>query len=86
MRVVRAFACEFKCGQRVTSKRASMAKHEAQCIHNPATRSCPTCAHNEVEESDVECGIYGGYFCAANRLESGQSFRKECPHWKEDSK
>lgn len=88
MRIVRAFACEFKCGQRVTVKRSSMARHEAQCIHNPAARSCPTCAHNKHEppdDPDYETGYSGypgGFFCAEDHLGQGEWIKKHCPNWK----
>src|SRR5688500_16490058 len=76
-----AYACAFKCGRRVTTKRPAIVAHEAQCIHNPSTRSCPTCSLNRFEAAEPEVGIDGGYYCDANHLEKGQRFAKNCPHW-----
>lgn len=80
----RAFACSFKCGQRVVVSRKSMERHEAQCIHNPETRSCPTCVHNDFEYPEPEVGICGGHFCNEDHLEKGETLKRNCPHWKQE--
>lgn len=86
-RVVRAFACEFRCGQRVVTSRAAMDRHEQQCIRNPASRSCPTCEHNCHDPSDppdYETGYPGdpgGYWCYEDHLPKGKRCAKNCEYW-----
>lgn len=51
-RQVKAYACEFKCGQKVVMSKASMIDHEARCFHNPVKKACATCIHFEKEHDD----------------------------------
>jgi len=44
-RLIKAWACEFRCGRRVTTKRKGVEDHERTCFMNPARRSCKTCKH-----------------------------------------
>ena len=46
-RQVKAYGCEFKCGQKVVVSKASMISHESRCFHNPTKRACITCKHFE---------------------------------------
>jgi len=48
-REVKAYGCEFRCGHRVNTKRATMERHEEICWKNPARRTCLTCEHESVE-------------------------------------
>ena len=54
-RKVIAWVCAWGCGCKVTTKRASMVKHEERCFHNPARRACASCAHFEGWDT-VNCG------------------------------
>jgi len=45
-RKVTAFACEYFCGQRVNTKKASIEAHEKTCFSNPDRRACRTCGYN----------------------------------------
>ena len=57
---VTAFACEWKCGRKVTTKRRDMVDHEVRCRLNPAARCCPTCSHELAERwegRDCELGL-----------------------------
>lgn len=71
-RKLTAYGCKFKCGQRVSTKKADIEKHENQyCIKNPDRRACPTCKHNEL---DMEFG----YFCNADHLEENRTLTWGC--------
>jgi hypothetical protein len=81
-----AYACSFKCGRRVTTKRKSMDEHEARCFHNPIHRACQSCALNVYERGqratyDDPHSEPAHYYCADDHLERDENFRKDCPHW-----
>lgn len=59
-RQVKAYGCEFKCGQKVTVSKKSMASHESRCFHNPDNRACVTCVYFEREHDNN--GMDGVYF------------------------
>jgi hypothetical protein len=40
---VDAYVCQFRCGQRVAIKKASIETHELTCFKNPLRRACKTC-------------------------------------------
>ena len=42
-REVKAYACKFRCGRNVTTKKKSIIEHEKRCFGNPETRSCKAC-------------------------------------------
>lgn len=42
---VKAWACAFKCGYAVKTKRRAMLEHQERCFRNPARRACVTCKH-----------------------------------------
>src|SRR5580704_5782924 len=44
-RQVKAWACSFGCGRRVTVVKKTIEKHEEFCFQNPARRACATCVH-----------------------------------------
>ena len=59
-----------------------MASHEARCRLNPASRSCPTCAHNDMDIDEPEVGYWGlGWFCVEDHLPEGKVMITDCPHW-----
>lgn len=82
-RPVRAFACDFKCGKAVVTSRPGMARHEARCFRNPATRSCQTC--------DNYCPAYRGsnhtddpsedHYCGAEVDPQLEPFKTRCESW-----
>lgn len=86
-----AYGCAFKCGQRVTVKRTGMVAHEARCIKNPETRSCPTCEHNVFEPgSPASYGDFGRmedpgedacFYCAEDRLPESRKLTTGCAFW-----
>ena len=43
---VTAYACQFKCGYKVQTKRYRMVAHEKICFRNPERRACQTCKHS----------------------------------------
>ncbi len=47
-REVKAYACLFRCGRRVTVKKESMEEHEKHCFMNPEKRACKTCSHEAI--------------------------------------
>jgi len=46
-RQVKAYGCDFKCGQKVVLSKASMISHESRCFYNPTKKACATCKHFE---------------------------------------
>lgn len=44
-RKITAYACSFRCGQRIQSVKSRIARHETWCFLNPLNRCCPTCKH-----------------------------------------
>ena len=87
-RLVRAFACEWKCGRNVTTKKADMVRHESRCRNNPAARACPTCLHNDLEPGEPADndtgypGCVGGWYCTKDLIPSGKIMVVECESWK----
>lgn len=89
-RQVTAWACEFGCGRRVTTKRASVAKHEPTCFGNPARRACKTCRFESVDWTESE---FGGTMCIGRECQRDDDLYQElvdepkirwdCPGWEE---
>lgn len=82
-RQVKAWACAYKCGHRVSTRRESIEWHERTCLSNPERRACETCTHGDWirprEGEDFEayrdCALIpDGKRCAVNCAdwESGQ--------------
>ena len=46
-REVKAYGCEFKCGQKVVLSKNSMIDHESRCFRNPEKKACVTCKYFE---------------------------------------
>lgn len=80
-RIVRAYACAFRCGQRVTTKRADMMNHEEICIRNPQSRACPTCQHNYAERPEYSYSPKRNYECEIDELPADLTMVSGCPHW-----
>ncbi len=80
-RTIKAYACEFRCGTKVQTRRARMARHESRCPWNPEIRSCPTCEHDDKnidEEQDHDCKI--------DALPEGKQLIRECESYIPDTK
>ncbi len=69
-KTVTAFACSFHKQSKLFTSERSAARHELMCIHNPATKSCPTCAHD-------------GAFCRAGERLDGEYLRRFCEAWQD---
>lgn len=80
-RKVTAYACEFKCGRTVSTKRAAIVAHEKRCICNPTRRTCRTCRHDELVPFENDTG-YGGYNeCLAGVDRGEASLLFDCTSW-----
>lgn len=53
-REVKGYACKFRCGRGVTTKRATIVRHEQFCWCDPVKRTCKTCKHNSFVPADSE--------------------------------
>ena len=76
MRTVKAYACRFRCGERVTTCAETILRHEQRCYKNPQNRACPACRHNKKEYGD-----YGGrYFVCKidEKSDENNTFIKHC--------
>lgn len=67
MKTVTAYACSFHPTSKLFTTARSALRHESECIHNPQTKSCPTCEH---ESSRV---------CWAGEREDGVWCKRHCP-------
>jgi len=76
---VKAWACAFKCGSAVKTKRSAMLAHSAQCFHNPARRACATCKHfvRAVHNPDCDDPPY----CAVNANDLYEKLFADCQAW-----
>ena len=77
-RVVKAYACRFRCGERVNTHLSSILRHERQCFKNPKNKACPACIFNKREVDD-----YGGYYfvCEKDKKAEDKIFIKGCSHF-----
>lgn len=62
MRTVMAYACRFRCGERVTTCAGTILKHEQRCYKNPKNKACPACQCNQKEHGD-----YGGVYYVCDK-------------------
>lgn len=46
-RKVTAYACDYKCGQKVLTSKVRMEEHESRCFHNPIKKACASCKYFE---------------------------------------
>lgn len=67
MKTVTAYACSFHPTVKLFTTERSAMRHEADCIHNPATKSCPTCEHDE------------GFGCSIGAREDCVFCLRRCP-------
>lgn len=77
-RKVTAYACQFKCGERVNTKKGAIALHENICFSNPARRACKTC-NSWVNDGD-------GLFCWDEHPIDNDYATFNCPYWNEKNK
>jgi len=68
----KAWSCKWKCGRYVVLSREAVARHEKNCYHNPATRSCVTCRHFDHRDIDPGDGLFlhvrGPAVCTVNGI------------------
>ena len=70
-REVKAYACKFRCGQRVNTHEEIIIEHERQCFKNPENKACPVCKFNDIGEI--------GYYCELDLKPDGNStFIRNC--------
>lgn len=80
-RIVRAFACEFRCGFRVTTDRNQVERHEETCMMNPASRACKACKHNRWVKFEADTGAGNHGECKIDKLPNGKTCTRDCPSW-----
>lgn len=68
MKTVTAYACSFHPTSKLFTTARSALRHEAECIHNPETKSCPTCEHDKGWDG---CAI-------GKREDAGLFLRRRC--------
>lgn len=73
MKTITAYRCEHCPRARVMVTLRSMERHEARCISNPASRACPSCAH------DLGPGPSNG--CSIGAREPQESMVRGCVSW-----
>lgn len=73
-RKVIAYACIYKCGRKITSKKRQMATHETWCWCNPEKHTCKTCRHDSVDPDE-------SIYCDIDANDTGQLIRRDCPKW-----
>ena len=57
---VKAYACQFKCGRRASTKKSGVEAHEQACYKNPENKTCMTCKHDARELGDDYRGHHMG--------------------------
>jgi hypothetical protein len=73
MKPITAYRCEHCPKARVMVTERAMKKHEAQCIHNPAERACPSCRNDWRDDSR---------YCEAGVLiPLGSMLLRKCEKW-----
>ena len=75
-REIKAYACKYKCGHRINTKKEAIEFHEKICFSNPKRKACKTCKY-WVKYEHVDCVIgylkdneYGVYDCPHHKLKS----------------
>jgi len=76
-RLVRAWACQFRCGYKVQTSKVRMKEHEDWCYMNPVNRACKSCGRYLLQESDGS--EPGGSYCDEDNL--GGKLRQDCEKW-----
>ena len=72
-RKITAYACQYKCGHRINSKKDSIERHETRCFSNPVRRACKTCHQFDMDED--------GTYCNKDRLKEDQYAASDCKWW-----
>ncbi len=75
-RKITAYACQFRCGQRVNTHEEIIEYHEQLCFKNPKNKACPACEHNDRQYDD-----WGGFWfdCDINaKPDTNNKFIKNC--------
>ena len=70
------FRCEY-CDKMGTSE--EIEKHEDECIHNHAKRSCLTCKHKVIESMQK-------YGCSLNKEIPEGKYYEQCPQYEWDER
>lgn len=73
-REVKAYACAFRCGGRVSTRLKSVEAHERTCASNPARRACRTCLHQR--------GGLDPWECELDLVPAGAMMAWDCTSWK----
>ena len=82
-REVKAYACKYRCGERVNTCKDIIIRHEEWCFKNSQNRACPACKFNEKYYAEDESGR-DGYLCSIDKKPDGNiTFIKNCPFFKE---
>jgi len=91
-RIVRAYACEYNCRRKTTTRRADILRHEKTCKKNPIIRACPTCKYQQYypgDDGDYLSG-YGGspgyWWCEIYKLPEGRHMVRNCSAWEKAGK
>jgi hypothetical protein len=82
--IVTRWRCPF-CRQSRSSRPAAR-RHIARCWHNPASRSCKTCAHYEYEPDGeycvgTPCDCNQGYEQCGKGVSFEAGLKAGCPLW-----
>ena len=82
---IRLEVIRFKCPtcRKSWSKRARAVEHAAKCWYSPANKTCKSCKHFEVAESEPEVGFEGYLYCDAKNAELAYEVVPvvACPLW-----
>lgn len=81
-RPIKAYACEYRCGHNVLTKRLAMVKHELRCFRNPDRRSCVTCVHDGEDSAGDGRDWHGWRTCEIDARPEGKECIVECEHHK----
>ena len=89
----KAWACQYKCGTRVRTKRSRIEEHEKRCWRNPERRACVSC--DNFSKYDDDNGMGGTPYlqtwrvseCAADgNIDLSEKLRHNCPIWRQAGK
>ena len=81
-RQVKAYACKYRCGQRVTTHFDDMIRHELNdCIKNPDIKACPTCKYDDFQYSEDTWHHSKIRFCKIGKRPENKDLIKQCEFW-----
>ena len=77
---IKAYACEFRCGRKVTTNKKAVLRHEEICFSNPAVKACWICKHfgKDYDDNGIDGVTYGFRYCELEKLIDGQFAKKDC--------